>query len=334
MDLETTDLMLGSAYIICVCVGLIGNILSLRYFLSRHRDIANQIYIAMTVTDCIVCSTVFPVIASFFNGRNATIFGNAIFCHVWGILWKVLPYYTIFLVAMLSSTRTVILLNRQKSINKKLGIITITVYAGYLIARITVPVILQIGAFLYAKRDVYCWQTTDLHWYEEFTLILYSVEMALPILPILISSIISTIVIRSAMKASQKRMLSQHNSQNPLNTFDRTSSSVMQNIRRTRIEMKRKATVTILIVTAVYLVLNIPVFINYILYTVLIEKGFVYPDPYYTSSFMFNYSWNFSYVFLVTLNATINPIVYFSRMKQFRESLVFRKPRDPAKIVI
>ena len=85
--------------------------------------------------------------------------------------------------------------------------------------------------------------------------------------------------------------------------------------------MKRKATITVLLVTAVYIVFNLPVFINFILYIITLARG-TYPAPYYTSIVMSHYSWNFTYVLCVVMNSTTNPIIYFFRMKKYKRAVI------------
>ena len=84
--LEAVDRVLAIILILCTCVGVPGNILALKYFLSGRKDLPARIYIIMTVTDIFICSTTFPVVASCLNERAPMIFGDSAFCVVWGVL--------------------------------------------------------------------------------------------------------------------------------------------------------------------------------------------------------------------------------------------------------
>ena len=81
--------------------------------------------------------------------------------------------------------------------------------------------------------------------------------------------------------------------------------------------MKVYASITIVIMTLVYIMFNIPVFIQFILYLVTLYK-YEYPGPLFASLWMSSYSWNILFVLCVALNATINPFIYFSRMNHFK----------------
>lgn len=82
------------------------------------------------------------------------------------------------------------------------------------------------------------------------------------------------------------------------------------------IERKRYASESILIITLVYVVLNIPVCIYYILELVTMLA------PYHIH--IFPHTWHQLYprvflaVFCVAINSAVNPIIYFCRIKTFR----------------
>ena len=117
-------------------------------------------------------------------------------------------------------------------------------------------------------------------------------ELAFPVIPIFISCIISTYFIVSSINLSKEN--------SPGNV------------------LKGKATIAILSITFVYVLFNIPVFVNYVLFTIDVIRGYSYPGPFYSSPLMYWYSWNFTYVICVGVNATVNPVIYFCFMKGFK----------------
>lgn len=117
------------------------------------------------------------------------------------------------------------------------------------------------------------------------------VQLALPVLPICISCLLSILSIVRSIKLTQT---------------NRSCSA-----------LKLDATITILLVTAVYLVFNLPVFVFWIIY---IKDGCTVPV---NSRFLYWYSWGFTYVVLVACNAAINPIVMMCRIAKFRSRIMW-----------
>ena len=152
---ETTDVTLAVIYIICFLVGVPGNVLSFKYFVSQRKDIANCTYILITVTDMFICATTVPVIASLLHHREPLIFGNKIVCTIWGVLWKFLPYFSVSLVAALSVTRTTILVKPLSVPNKKLILLIIGLYGTYLMLRVGVPHSTAHGYFIYKSQHAF-----------------------------------------------------------------------------------------------------------------------------------------------------------------------------------
>ena len=108
-----------------------GNIFALKYFLSRKRDLPTQIYLLTSITDIIVCSTSFPVLVSFLYKREPVMFSNQTFCALWGLLWDALPIFPVFLVLVLSISRTIIIVNPFAIIKKKIVMLVIAVYGAF-----------------------------------------------------------------------------------------------------------------------------------------------------------------------------------------------------------
>ena len=225
---------------------------------------------------------------SYFNYREGTLLNNTLFCNVWGFMWYVFAKISILLVAMLSLTRTISLLLPFKRINKKVIITVIVFYFGYLAIPASSP---------YWYHDQYTFSSYDMAcgFYASgsflLSLILGNLQYLLPIFPILIACVISTYKLLRPLIIT-------------VNTNSRSN-------------VKVSSTVTILCFTMVYVVFNIPVCVIWILITIDYFNGFKYNflafdlDGYYF--------YNFISVHSVALNSTINPIIYISRIKCFRE---------------
>ena len=127
-DLNTTiipsvDILYATIALVCFLVGTSGNTLTFCYVICKKSTLPTIIYRFITFVDLLVCILILPVSVSYFNNRNATMFGNAIFCNVWSVMWYSSTRATIFLTAALSITRTIALVFPFKRINKTLIII-------------------------------------------------------------------------------------------------------------------------------------------------------------------------------------------------------------------
>ena len=77
----------------------------------------------------------------------------------------------------------------------------------------------------------------------------------------------------------------------------------------------RQASITVAIFTAIFLICNLPMFIMVIVYLV---NEILYGYPGIFSQFFMNYySWLVAKIVCVVLNASLNPVLYFLRMKHF-----------------
>ena len=309
------DMFLGVVYILCSVIGLPANIAALCFFtqqrkqtqtnrqscevLRDHTLIFNTIYIFIICTDISILSTTFPIAEGFLNSRNPVIFSNSIFCTVWGIIWNILPFFSVFLVLTMSSIRTIILVKPRVKVRQVTVTCCILIYLLLLLIRGTVSVFLDSAHYRYTPSDQYCWEDRTSPQYELAQLSIAGTLLALPVLPIIFSCLVSVVLLssRTSRRAS-------------------TQSSNLQ----------LHASVTVIIVTVVYILLNFPNFLNYCVYVDLRVRGGDMVDR-YNSSFLWNYSWNLTYVMGVAVNSCVNPIVYLLRNRNYQRE-VERRYRD------
>ena len=79
----------------------------------------------------------------------------------------------------------------------------------------------------------------------------------------------------------------------------------------------KRAAVTVTIFTGLFLVCNMPYFINRVLETITVNF-YSYPGPIFSHTFMYWYSWTLSKVFLTVVNAVLNPVVYYYSVTGFK----------------
>ena len=272
-----------------------------RYFLRRRKSAATTVYRVITITDAISCLNAYPVIGTLLNNRDPGPFSQYYFCQFWGITWEPLPYFSVFLVLLISVLRTVGLVKPLVRISKKKVAIAMVVYAVFLMVRFLTGTVL-FGAYEYDYTSSYSYIHIHNETYQWLDLYLAMVLLMLPILPIIISAAITSyFVLRSGLKLNAKTRSPQKSS---------TRS-------------KRHATVTVLIFTLVYIACNIPVTITIVWFSTLVFTDFT-KDIFRSLNialFTKYYIWPTTFVILVQLNAGINPIIYFLRMLEFRSAV-------------
>ena len=302
---NTTDEMTMTVYrpldialsVICltvVAVGIPGNLASLIYFLSRGRDIPTRLYTLLSFIDAILCIFILPVGLSLAYNRDPVMFGWPVFCTLWGAVWTWAPYMSVFLIAVLSITRTLVLLNPLRIISKTKVIIVVWLYGIWIAIRMATPMIVEGPTFHYLNKSVECMWMSDRELLNEMSLITVIIFLANPVLPILVSCGISMYVILASIQSTAQACSTNH-------VNDR----------------KRSATVTLLILTGTYLLLNFPLF--------LYLSGFTYyyishqPQKWLNGSVTVDsYLWNLVYVVLIGVNSLANFLIYLFRIGQFR----------------
>ena len=301
---------LGTVALFCFMVGVPGNLLATVYFVQEHlnnsRNIKKlfftELYISMTVFDLVLTGTLFPLIENFYTGsRNGVLFESAWFCTIWGLLWEIVPCVSVFLVGLLSISRMLILI---RPMNQNLNLTVLRVIVGtYFLYHVLIRAIFWLAdddplnqKIWYTPGSGYCYfYPTE---YNLWTANGYhaGIVLGMPVIPIFVSFVASIVKLRETSACPQN--------------FSRAAQT--------------HATVTIIIVTCLYLVCNIPVLLNYCYYThTIVNDDISYTLFYsnYSGLFMEKYIWSLTYCILPSINASLNPLVFYLRMKPFKTFL-------------
>ena len=302
--LPSVDHFLGALCLTCLLVGTPSNLTALIYFSKkRARDTPTLLYVTITLTDTVTCVLITPVAITMFSGRSPGMFGSFTACNIWGLFWEIQPYYSVFLVFMLTVLRTVSLVKPLIVIKTRRVLAVLIGYFAFLVIRFIVGLAANLGRYRYEAKDGYPYNHFTNPWFAQWDIIAGVVLLAFPIIPVAVSCVMSVYIVRSSASGCQEEVSSR--------------------TRGKKRNSKHRATTTILLLTIIYIVFNIPVFINYIRLAVIVfssnHKDFLNPDG--NNRFVHAYAWLFTYIISVALNALVNPIVYLFRMPRFRQSI-------------
>ena len=326
------DITFGVLYTICIIFGTLANVMSFLYFIKRKTGAATNktymiyLYRIITFVDILICFLVFPLIEASFNqsdgrGKEPVLFDDSVFCTIWGVLWNVLPVLSVVLVAILSFSRCLLLLYPLIKLDIKKPVIFLTVATLIMITEKLVAQFSSVkeiyGGVKYRYREklvsacylssgkVHAAEST----YDSAQSFIFLFLLGLPVIPILVSFIVTVYKLRVAQK----------------------NEGEVMSIEKSK---HMKATITVMIVTGIYIICNIPVlichlyFVNHLVDNMKTLKAKVKANGGSgLKSYLDNWTIVFStsYTLLVAVNSTLNPIIYFTRMKLFRNFVIKRK---------
>lgn len=307
---KTADITIGVLYILCFICGVPSNILSF-YFFTRRRfknmDIPTFLYTLTALNDALTSVLVLVNGVTMLRGRDVWL---PSFCATQHILFQMTQRMSVFLVAILSSTRTYSLVSPLRRVRIRSIQIASGVFWALMSCFFVLPPLLQIVQITYHFEGGYCWaepipnKNFSKTW-DKFDNAMDTVGLAFPVVPITVSCIISTHKILISKRVKTRLMARKLSS----NTQKKCSLSSKSSYRR--------ATCTIILVTILYIVSNLPLFVNYVLYLITI-LSFNWPGPIYDSTIMYFYSWNLTAILSTGLNASVNPVIYLTRFKRYR----------------
>ena len=275
--------------------------MALCFFSTQPYDIPNLLYRLTSLTDISILIFTIPTCISLLYHRKDMLFAIQGMCTFLGMFQTILPAFSVAIVAVLCITRTIQLFLLVRKPNKLAILSILTLYLAYLIISEAVPVLCGTFKFIYTEQEMYCWDV-PVNLGEESRMAAYIeiamdwISFSIPVIPIITCCIISTTKIWFSRNISP------------------SNSSLM--------DLKSRATTTIMIFTAAYIVFNLPIFIVQLLRVLLFAHNESYPGRYFSNYFMYQYGWNVSKALLPAVNSAVNPVIYFARMFKFREWLL------------
>ena len=303
--IPSVDVLYGSVSLCSCFFGSVANLLSVRYFARNHRKVSNNVYLWMGAFDFLTCFSMIHFGLSRLNPAvGADILGNGFWCNLFGFTYNISSRLSVFIVAVQSILRSYCLVYPFRKLKLKVPILILSTMALVQIFQASLP-------YLRSKRYRYNTMWTTCLWYLDdiisptsplysvlyiFTLIL---PFLLPALPVLVSCGVSIKYIRAAYP---------------------TQLTISRNPKITQLacyfksNIKRRASITVVIITVVYIVFNMPYWIYLIFNMVLNEPlGGSYFNTYF--GILLN-------PLCVIFNAAINPIIYFLRIADMKSQVL------------
>ena len=286
------DTLLAVILSLCTLVGLPGNLLSLIYFYSANKRDSSLIYTMICGVDVCTCFFHLPVTIALYNTRRAGMFGDITFCVTWIVAFNYVQLMSMFLVMLLSVSRTISLIFLHYKIKQQFLVVAYLTYSSLLIVWYIIAHVFGESEkwYGYDEFTVYCWRDLYAKPLSYIDQLFRAISIGVP--PVF-TSISFTLVTEKLLRKSQ---VSSKN------------------------DKKHQAAVTMAMFTALFLVCNLPCLFNNIMWFIT-KLLYEYPGPIYSQPFMAYYSWLISDVVCTVLNAALNPILYLSRMNHFREWL-------------
>eukprot|EP00116_Pleurobrachia_bachei_P003923 sb/3464185/ len=293
------DYFLATILVICAVIGCPGNVLSAQFFAGKTRkDLVTRLYITICVVDSVSCIFNLPVAVSLFAGRRPLWFQYKALCILWESVSLLQTKLSIFLVLILSATRTIAIVKPFYTVRKWAVLVAVVGYPLLLISGLLFAVINSTTRerFRYSWDGVYCYYNYKYPWEH----VVNAIQIGLPPILIFVSLVVSIIKLHYSTKVTAAR---QHS---PASGGAKKEQGRFQ------------ASVTIAMFTGLFLFCNLPLFTNLIHNVASKYFDIAYPGFFFGSPFMFWYSWHIAKVQCMVWNAALNPVLYYCRMKRLR----------------
>lgn len=310
-----TDQLLGSLLLFLICVGITGNMVSLSFFwATRHNNFPHLLYSGISLVDMVTCLISLPVVPPLMMNRDPILFSNATLCMLWAVLFNLQVCMSMFMVLVLSVTRTIHIVAPFYGIKKRSVVVAVVMYLVYLILFRTACLVGEVWDTKYHTADAHCSIIINLRGMSTFnTVVTYYVHLLGGYLapPVVVFISLLVVVAHLTKKKAAKRTSMLCMSLHESNGF-------------------RRVTVTIALFTGTFLLCNLPFFSLITFYAFLPTLT---TAEYNAILGLYTITWYGNLVFgihLTVLNAVLNPVLYLARMPSFRRWCVKGKLHHPS----
>ena len=296
-----------------VIFGVLSNSLAIHFFLNKMASrVFSRIFSAIALTDVLTGLLTLFVGICYLADRQALFFDWPVFREVWGSLWNFTCRNSVYLVALLSITRAIRIFLPFSIVSLNTVCLAITVYALVLVG--TTPAFYDIPH--YYKWEWCALALNKSQFVTVHDLRYYMIVMSIPTtlfipLPLtLISAGLTFTKIRRHVSLLRKNSCSGGNvNECPMNVVHQSG-------------------ITVVLFVAVYVILNVPYCIIYAYVQAVSDIKSIPPPRVIPNPIFKTYVTGITHVLTISLNAALNPVLYYWRMLEFREyvnKVVFRR---------
>ena len=301
----SVDVAIGT-FTSAVCViAIIGNSLALGYYHGK-RDLASKLYFHISCIDIANCVLHSPMIYPLLNKRHPGLFINKIFCGLHAAILSISMKSYPIAVLLLVVSRTIAIMHPFYRIKKHLVVSVLYIIVIFFGIQQLVQYLVGFTT-VYEADGPYCYSfynTSQIGNPKDIRIIVQAVRFLLWSLTVgapALANIVSLILIF-------KKLLK------------KPVTSLQGELRSGYQDRQRKAATTVFIFTGVFMLFFTPVLSFFIYRTVAFLTGSNVSSQY----FMYWYSWTVCEV-LNLVNAMCDFVVYFTRIKDFRDWLMQKR---------
>ena len=285
--LSTTQFLLGTPL----------NLLCLFYFVKKKRSNSRFLYLCINAVDATICSLgIFAALSSFYSG-DEMLHGPKILCALQGMVWNITQGLSVFLIAVLSISRTISLVFPLKHISRHQVTLPVLVYTVLLVLQATIPY--WFGAsYHYDSKYVICgWYFPDLKISLTSQNILFTLLFPCQLLPPLIAVLVSCGITCVKMWGSSQ-VLTRADDAN---------------------KRKRQGTITVVILTAAYAFFNVPCCATMMIYAIEFVSDWKINVMESVPGEIIALIYALAYNYTVVGNSIVNALIYICRIKDLRD---------------
>ena len=282
-------------------LGIILNPICLPYFTRGKTKISNTLYTLIIAIDILICISTIPSSVSVIYNRQPMWLGNNGLCSVTGFVMNISSRMSVFLIATLSVFRTVSICFPFWKHNYFSTLFTVFIYFLFNVLLATTPLVFSDTGYTFYNVSSHCsWAIESLSFVEGGSKLYHVLIYAFIILPWLVPGMIVTV---SCVISIHYITAGSRDRRNMSPTMERNNRVLY-------------ATTTIIIVTIVYIIFNMPCWIFYIAILTSTKN----PVQWLQGNVGLYFDFFVSQLSIV-LNSCINPIVYMCRMQALRRAI-------------
>lgn len=307
---------IGTVVLLSSLFGMLCNGTALHYFYKHGKtNVFSKIFFVGCSTDMLTSFLTVFVAVSYLLLRQPGAFSDTTFNEIWGSLWNFVSRYSVYVVAVMSITRTARILFPFRAIRSNVVLASLAIFAMWLLS--TTPFFYGINHYYKKEWCALALNKSEFVEKDSHDIKYYLIVLSIPVLllvniPLVFISaslsfykIYKSMMVRKIKMGIQLRTTTEGRRQTQ-RKLDKKDSSVQSGI-------------TILCVVLIYLLFNIPYAVVYLHVQTVSSKRSISPANVFNSKMIKKYVIGMTHVLSISLNAVLNPVVLFLRMNNFKD---------------